>query len=81
MSRLAVWSTCLAIVLGCSFTVAGEPGSDAAVEQSKIEFLLKAVAESKLSFLRNGTRYDSAKTADYLRENWKAAGGKIQTAR
>lgn len=57
------------------------PSDKAADEKAKIEFLLKSLEDSKLEFVRNGGKHTGAKAAEHLRDKWKRAGDKVQTAR
>ncbi|HEU4342815.1 MAG TPA: DUF5329 family protein [Candidatus Binatia bacterium] len=51
-------------------------------EKQKIEALIRRVAASKdLTFIRNGTPYDAAKAAAFLRRKWEANDSKVKTAR
>jgi hypothetical protein len=71
-------------LLACSSVYAAAeeaPAPDPAAERAKIEFLLKTVAESPVTFVRNGSEYDGKKAAEHLRAKWKGAGGEVQTAR
>jgi hypothetical protein len=80
MSRHGSLAICISL---CScLCAAGEVGApDPAAEKAKIEFLLKAVAESTVTFVRNDTEYDGTKAAEHLRAKWRGAGGEIKTAR
>ncbi len=50
-------------------------------ETKKIEALIKHVAELKdASFVRNGTAYDAATAAKFLRGKWEANAQEIKTA-
>lgn len=54
----------------------------ASSEEQKIEALIRRVAASKdLVFVRNGTPYDAAKAAAFLRRKWEANDSKVKTAR
>ncbi len=42
--------------------------------------LLKAVEESGLVFLRNGSEHDATKAASHLSDKWESAGDRVTTA-
>jgi hypothetical protein len=50
-------------------------------EGDRIEFLLRAIEESGLTFIRNGTEHDGPAAADHLRGKLEFAGDRITTAR
>ncbi len=50
-------------------------------ETERIESLLKAIEESKLVFLRNGSEHDGPAAAAHLRRKLRAAGDRVRTAR
>jgi hypothetical protein len=59
-----------------------EPGKTPPLsEEEKIGRLIKLVADSKVSFIRNGKEHTPAEAADHLRTKRKYAGDKIRTAR
>lgn len=49
-------------------------------ELDRIEKLLRDIAVSGLTFIRNGKEYDSHEAAAHLRRKWRAARGRIRTA-
>ena len=49
----------------------GEPG---AMANEQIESVLRQIANSKMTFVRNGAKRDGSATAEWLREQWRAAG-------
>lgn len=49
----------------------GEPG---AMANEQIESVLRRVANSKMTFVREGTEHDAAATAVWLRQQWMTAG-------
>ena len=51
------------------------------IEQSKIQYLISAVADLKnAKFVRNGSEYDAQRAADHLRLKLRFAGSRIKTA-
>lgn len=80
MFRHGLSVVCVSLCLCVHFALAGDPAPDPAAEKAKIEFLLRAVGDSKVAFVRNGTQYDGPKAADHLRTKWEAAGDKVKTA-
>jgi hypothetical protein len=50
-------------------------------EADRIESLLKAIEESKLVFLRNGSEHIGAEAAAHLRRKLRAAGDRVRTVR
>lgn len=68
----------LACVLALQASAAEEPANDA--EKQKIEMLLKAIAESKLTFVRNGDKHPGKDAAEHMRSKWKAAADQVKTA-
>ena len=82
MSRKAAVSI-FVIALSClrSLGAADAPLTPGqATENEKIEFLLKAIAESKLKFVRNDVQYDAEQGAAHVRGKWEAARDKIASA-
>ena len=49
----------------------GEPG---AMANEQIESVLRRVANSKMTFVREGTEHDAVATAVWLRQQWSTAG-------
>jgi len=79
---------CRSLCIGCAFAcaltyavVAEDVVSDPTAEKAKIEFLLKAIIESKLTFIRNDEQCDAVKAAEHLRTKWNATGNEVKTAR
>lgn len=78
MSRLL--TSCLTLVL-LSTSVSLPAGEKTLTEKEKIEALLKHVGELKeAKFVRNGTEYDAATAAKFLRGKWDANADEIKTA-
>ncbi len=50
-------------------------------ETERIESLLKAIEESKLVFIRNGSEHDGPAAAAHLRRKLRAADDRVRTAR
>ena len=58
------------------------PEARALSETEKIELLLAHVASLEgAAFIRNGEEHTAVEAADHLRSKWKAAGGRVTTAR
>jgi len=51
-----------------------------ATERELIEGLIRAVAESDATFLRNGEEHDAKEAAEHLRNKWERAGDRVKTA-
>ena len=66
-----------------SSTAAGSPPPARALsETDKIEQLIALVSTLEgATFIRNGEEHTAAEAADHLRSKWKAAGGRVTTAR
>lgn len=60
--------------------VANARTASVADEDARIERLLSLVAQSQLVFLRNGNEHSPAEAAAHLRNKWKSAGVKSQSA-
>ena len=71
-------SLLFACVLAVQARAAEEPAAEA--ENRKIEMLLKAIADSKLTFIRNGDKHPGKDAADHIRSKWKAAADKVKSA-
>ncbi len=52
-----------------------------AAEQTKIDWLLAEVENSKATFIRNGKEYDGAKAVAHLKTKLFFAGRRVQTVR
>jgi hypothetical protein len=52
-----------------------------AAEQTKIEWLLAEIGNSKATFIRNGKEYDGAKAVAHLKTKLLFAGRRVQTVR
>ncbi len=52
-----------------------------AAEQTKIEWLLAEIGNSKATFIRNGKEYDGAKAMAHLKTKLLFAGRRVQTVR
>jgi hypothetical protein len=52
-----------------------------AVEQTKIEWLLAEIGNSKATFIRNGQEYDASKAVSHLKTKLFFAGRRVQTVR
>jgi hypothetical protein len=80
MKQLSTAAVLLLILTGSYRWVCGE--TIASSEKQKIEALIRRVAASKyLIFVRNGTPYDAATAAAFLRRKWEANDSKVKTAR
>jgi hypothetical protein len=51
------------------------------VEQTKIDWLLAEIGNSKATFIRNGQEYDASKAASHLKTKLLFAGKRVQTVR
>jgi hypothetical protein len=51
------------------------------VEQTKIDWLLAEIGNSKATFIRNGQEYDAAKAVSHLKTKLLFAGKRVQTVR
>lgn len=80
MLRFVLAVICVLLSLRAGLVFAADSSANPAAEKMKIEFLLRAVSESKLTFIRNGVSYDGPKAADHLRMKWDAARDKITSA-
>jgi hypothetical protein len=52
-----------------------------AAEQTKIEWLLAEIGNSKATFIRNGQEYDASKAVSHLKTKLFFAGRRVQTVR
>jgi hypothetical protein len=68
--------SCIAVVL---FALLGQ--AHAATEKEKIELLIHGIEGLKdATFIRNGSEYDAATAAKFLRKKWEAHAKQITTA-
>jgi hypothetical protein len=69
---------CAALFLAtCSAAGASRPEA----EQTRIDWLLAEIGNSKGTFIRNGKEYDAARAASYLKTKLRFAGSRVQTVR
>jgi len=71
----------LAVLLLAALPGAGEAAKRPPAEQKKIDWLIDQVAQSKATFIRNGTGYDAAKAVSHLRFKLFMAGSRVQTVK
>ena len=74
----ALLLVCVAVFLAASSAVGA---SRPAVEQTKIDWLLEEVGNSKAIFIRNGKEYDASRAVSHLKTKLLFAGRRVQTAR
>lgn len=63
----------IVILFGLQFFSVYADDSKTKIEEKKISFLIKAVRESKITFIRNGEEHNSEKAADHLQFKYKQA--------
>jgi hypothetical protein len=71
----------LAALLLAALPGAGEAAKRPPAEQKKIDWLIDQVGQSKATFIRNGTGYDSAKAVSHLKFKLFMAGSRVQTVK
>jgi hypothetical protein len=69
---------CAALFLAASYSVGA---SRPAVEQTKIDWLLEEIGNSKAIFIRNGKEYDASRAVSHLKTKLLFAGRRVQTVR
>jgi Family of unknown function (DUF5329) len=69
---------CVVVFLAASSAVGA---SRPAVEQTKIDWLLEEVGNSKAIFIRNGKEYDASRAVSHLKTKLLFAGRRVQTVR
>jgi len=79
LRRTVVWIVVLVAAVAAALLVP-RPGTAEGSEREAIEALLRAVDESGLVWIRNGSEHDAHAAAEHLRTKWQAAGARVQTA-
>jgi len=69
---------CVVVFLAASSAAAA---SRPAAEQTKIDWLLEEVGNSKATFIRNGKEYDASTAVSHLKTKLLFAGRRVQTVR
>ena len=71
---------CLAVLLAAA-SVAALAADRSAGEHAKIDWLLRQIRESKATFIRNGSEYESGAAATYIAKKLAVKGADVVTAR
>jgi len=79
LRQTAVWIVILVAAVAAALLLP-RPGAAAGSERVAIEDLLRAVDESGLVWIRNGSEHDAHAAAAHLRAKWQAAGARVRTA-